>query len=154
MATERQLTKQLGGVDDLTLGDSTEEQTRGGSKYTITQVSGATLPYSAAAGATIKAKIDAAQAVADSAQTDATAAQADATTALNALPLKVDKTGDTGSAILPSGTTAQRDGSPAEGYTRINTDNGELEVYTNGAWLTFRSEERRVGKECRSRWSA
>ena len=31
----------------------------------------------------------------------------------------------------------------------------ELQIRTNGMdfWATLRSEERRVGKECRSRWS-
>ena len=35
---------------------------------------------------------------------------------------------------LPSGTTAQRPVSPTTGYTRINTTNNSLEVYTGTAW--------------------
>jgi len=35
---------------------------------------------------------------------------------------------------LPSGTTAQRPASPATGYTRINTTNNSLEIYTGTAW--------------------
>lgn len=46
----------------------------------------------------------------------------------------VEKTGSTGSAIIPSGTTAQRDGSPANGYFRYNTSVNSFEGYVNGAW--------------------
>lgn len=35
---------------------------------------------------------------------------------------------------LPAGTTAQRPGSPANGFIRYNTSNAELESYINGAW--------------------
>lgn len=38
---------------------------------------------------------------------------------------------------LPSGTTAQRPGSPSEGYTRYNTDDDTIEVYQDGAWVTY-----------------
>lgn len=43
-------------------------------------------------------------------------------------------TGTTGSAKLPSGTTAQRDGTPAVGYTRFNTSYGKPEVWNGTAW--------------------
>ncbi len=46
----------------------------------------------------------------------------------------VEKTGSTGSAVIPSGTTAQRDGSPANGYFRYNTSVNSFEGYVNGAW--------------------
>lgn len=50
------------------------------------------------------------------------------------LATKVNKTSDTGSAVIPSGTTAQRDGSPANGYFRYNTSVNSFEGYVNGAW--------------------
>jgi hypothetical protein len=46
----------------------------------------------------------------------------------------VGKTGNTGSAIVPSGTTAQRDGSPSNGYFRYNSDLDSFEGYVDGAW--------------------
>ena len=46
------------------------------------------------------------------------------------------QTGSTLSDILASGTTAQRDSSPAAGYTRLNTDKSQLEVYNGTAWVS------------------
>jgi hypothetical protein len=46
----------------------------------------------------------------------------------------VAKTSSTGSAVLPTGTDAQRDGSPAAGYIRFNTDQGSFEGYNGSAW--------------------
>jgi len=48
--------------------------------------------------------------------------------------LVVSKTSSTGSAELPSGTTAQRDGSPSAGYLRWNTTDTSAEVYDGSAW--------------------
>jgi hypothetical protein len=48
--------------------------------------------------------------------------------------LAVGYTATTGSAIIPSGTTAERDGSPANGYFRYNTSVNSFEGYVNGAW--------------------
>lgn len=45
----------------------------------------------------------------------------------------VDKTSSTGAAVLPAGTTAQRDGSPSAGYIRYNTTTGSFEGY-GAAW--------------------
>ena len=45
----------------------------------------------------------------------------------------VDQTAATGSANLPVGTTAQRDGSPAAGMIRYNSTLGQFEGYTS-AW--------------------
>ena len=45
----------------------------------------------------------------------------------------VDETSATGSAALPAGTTAQRDGSPSAGYIRYNTTTGSFEGY-GAAW--------------------
>ncbi len=46
----------------------------------------------------------------------------------------VSKTSSTGSAVMPSGTTAQRDGSPAAGYLRFNSEDGSFEGYNGTAW--------------------
>jgi len=47
---------------------------------------------------------------------------------------KVPRTGTTGSAKIPSGTTAQRDGSPAVGFFRHNSTLNQFEGYNNGSW--------------------
>lgn len=52
-------------------------------------------------------------------------------TQLNA---KVAQTSGTGSAVLPSGTDAQRDGSPLAGYIRFNTDANTFEGYDGTQW--------------------
>ena len=47
---------------------------------------------------------------------------------------KVDQTSSTGSAELPVGTTAQRDGTPSAGYLRFNTTDGAFEGYNGTEW--------------------
>jgi hypothetical protein len=46
----------------------------------------------------------------------------------------VANTGDTGSAVIPTGTTAERDGTPSTGYFRFNTSLGKFEGYNGSAW--------------------
>lgn len=46
----------------------------------------------------------------------------------------VGKTSSTGSAVVPAGTQAQRDGSPAAGYFRFNSDTSSFEGYNGTAW--------------------
>ena len=46
----------------------------------------------------------------------------------------VKQTLTTGSATLPSGTTAQRDGTPAAGYLRFNVTLNQFEGYNGTAW--------------------
>ena len=46
----------------------------------------------------------------------------------------VNATATTGSAIIPAGTTAQRDASPVAGYLRWNTTLSRAEVYGGSAW--------------------
>ena len=48
--------------------------------------------------------------------------------------LYVEKTGLNGSATIPSGTTAQRDGAPSAGYLRFNTTDGAFEGYNGTEW--------------------
>jgi hypothetical protein len=47
---------------------------------------------------------------------------------------RVAKTSDTGSAVIPTGTQAQRDGTPAAGYFRFNSDVTKFEGYNGSAW--------------------
>lgn len=53
-----------------------------------------------------------------------------------ALDLKVSKDSDTGSAVLPAGTTAQRTASPATGALRFNSTLTQFEGYNGSAWGT------------------
>lgn len=54
------------------------------------------------------------------------------------LNLRVSKTADTGSALLPSGTTSQRDIAPLAGYLRYNTTTSNFEGYYGaGGWKTI-----------------
>lgn len=56
------------------------------------------------------------------------------------LDAKIDETSATGSAVLPSGTTAQRDGSPAAGYIRFNSTDNTFEGYDGSEWWPFAGE--------------
>jgi len=47
---------------------------------------------------------------------------------------KVELTGSTGSAILPVGTTSQRNESPSSGYLRFNSETAQFEGYNGTAW--------------------
>lgn len=53
---------------------------------------------------------------------------------INAVTAKVPRTSATGSAALPSGTTAERDGTPLVGYFRFNSTLGVFEGYNGTAW--------------------
>ena len=44
------------------------------------------------------------------------------------------ESGNTASAKIPSGTTAQRDGSPSAGFFRWNTTLSQAEIYTGSEW--------------------
>lgn len=56
------------------------------------------------------------------------------TVATTAATAYVGQTGTTASASIPVGTTAQRDGSPANGMFRYNTTTDEFEGYSESAW--------------------
>jgi hypothetical protein len=51
--------------------------------------------------------------------------------------LHVRQTSATGSAQLPVGTTAERDGTPADGYLRLNSTLTALEAWYSAAWNTI-----------------
>lgn len=57
-----------------------------------------------------------------------------ASTAAQALINLGERTSATGSGTTPSGTTAQRDGSPLTGYFRFNTTLTKFEGYNGAAW--------------------
>jgi hypothetical protein len=59
---------------------------------------------------------------------------ADARTNLGTDAAYVAKTSATGSAEIPSGTTAQRDVSPSAGYLRFNSTDTSFEGYDGSAW--------------------
>ena len=64
------------------------------------------------------------------------------TTRANGKFTTLDANGDvsftsTGFLLIPSGTIAQRPGSPAVGEIRYNTDLSQFEGYANGAWGTL-----------------
>lgn len=46
----------------------------------------------------------------------------------------VEKTSATGAAVMPAGTTGQRDAAPANGYFRYNSTLASFEGYVAGAW--------------------
>ena len=71
----------------------------------------------------------------DGTKLDAIEASADVTDATNvAAAGAVMESGDTASAKIPSGTTAQRDGSPSAGYFRWNTTTTAAEIYDGSDW--------------------
>jgi hypothetical protein len=71
----------------------------------------------------LKTKVDAVEALAD--VTDAANVEAAGA---------VMESGNTASAKIPSGTTAQRDGSPSAGYFRWNTTTGGAEIFDGTSW--------------------
>jgi hypothetical protein len=70
---------------------------------------------------------------------DATAADQRTTLGLGTMALEaatgyVAKSSSTGSAVIPAGTTAERDVTPSAGYLRFNSSLNKAEVYTGSAW--------------------
>jgi len=51
-----------------------------------------------------------------------------------ALDNYVETTSNTGSAIIPAGTTAERDVAPVAGYQRFNIDGTNMEVHDATEW--------------------
>lgn len=50
---------------------------------------------------------------------------------------KVSRTSPTGSALIPSGTTAERDGAPSFGATRANSTTTQMEWWNNTIWAAM-----------------
>jgi hypothetical protein len=57
-----------------------------------------------------------------------------ASTVTTSLAGKVSKTSSTGSVNIPVGSTAQRDGTPSQGYFRFNNSTNQFEGYNGTAW--------------------
>ena len=97
-----------------------------------TSATNAASSATAAAGSATAAS-GSASAAATSETNAAASAVAAATSAADA-ENRVPKTSDTGSAEIPTGTEAQRDGSPSAGYFRFNTDVAKFEGYNGTSW--------------------
>jgi hypothetical protein len=105
-------------------GDATDIGTVAGIAANVTTVAGI------AADVTTVAGIDTEVTTLAGLDTEISAIFAD----LGNLNTKVGKTSDTGAAILPAGTEAERDGSPQAGYLRFNNDTDSFEGYNGTAW--------------------
>jgi hypothetical protein len=57
-----------------------------------------------------------------------------ATTLEDTLATKITRTSSTGSALIPTGTTAERDSTPESGLFRFNSDTDSFEGYNGSAW--------------------
>jgi len=55
----------------------------------------------------------------------------------NVISTLTPRTASTGSTVVPSGTSAQRDASPSVGYIRFNSDLSEYEGYDGTTWGGF-----------------
>lgn len=74
----------------------------------------------------------------DAAAAVAVAAVADAVAAMGLSDATVTKkTSATGSAIIPNGSTAQRDVAPAFGYQRANSTTGGMEWWNGSGWVSM-----------------
>ena len=82
------------------------------------------------AAASASAAASSASAASGSASSAASSAASAAASAAN----QVAKTSSTGSAVIPTGTQAQRDGSPSAGYFRFNSDVTKFEGYNGTSW--------------------
>ena len=71
----------------------------------------------------------------DGTKLDTVETNADVTDATNVEAAgAVMESGNTASAKIPAGTTAQRDGSPSAGFFRWNTTTSSAEIYDGSAW--------------------
>lgn len=105
----------------------------------VLSVSDAATQAGNAATSAAAAAQDALDTAADRVQTglDRTATEAAAADVSGQIALKVSKTSNTGSAIMPTGTTGQRDPSPSAGWERFNTSLGVKEVFNGSVWVPF-----------------
>lgn len=63
------------------------------------------------------------------------ASTGDVSTLSTAVSSRIVRTSATGSAIMPTGTTAERDASPQVGWERYNTTLGLKEVFNGSVWV-------------------
>ena len=84
---------------------------------------------------TVGGTVDGRDVAADGTKLDGIEASADVTDATNVEAAgAVMESGNNASAKIPSGTTAQRDGSPSAGFFRWNTTTSSAEIYDGSAW--------------------
>lgn len=132
-ATSASTATSQAGIATIQAGVASNQATIASTQAEIA-ISQASIASTAASTATTQAGIATTQAgiatsQASNASASAVAAAASATFAANLVP----RTSTTGSAVMPVGTSAQRDGSPLNGYTRFNTSLQSLEVYNSAA---------------------
>ena len=90
---------------------------------------------SATGNITVGGTVDGRDIDTDGTKLDTIETNADVTDAANVEAAgAVMESGANASAIIPSGTTAQRDGSPSAGFFRWNTTTAEAEIYTGSEW--------------------
>lgn len=89
---------------------------------------------SASAAATSETNAAASEAAAATSETNAAASETAAAASAALAADRVAKTADTGSAVIPTGTQAQRDGTPSAGYFRFNSDVTKFEGYNGTSW--------------------
>jgi hypothetical protein len=91
----------------------------------------------AAQAAAVSAAADAATAIAEADAAALSAAAAAASAASIDTNLLVARTSATGSAVLPSGTSAQQDATPQFGYARANTTLTRMEWWNGSLWTAM-----------------
>ena len=90
---------------------------------------------SATGNITVGGTVDGRDIDTDGTKLDTVETNADVTDATNVEAAgAVMESGNTASAKIPAGTTAQRDGSPSAGFFRWNTTTAQAEIYTGSAW--------------------
>ena len=99
----------------------------------VANIEGATV--STTGNITVGGTVDGRDVAADGTKLDTVETNADVTDATNVEAAgAVMESGANGSAIIPNGTTAQRDGSPSAGFFRWNTTTTSAEIYDGSAW--------------------
>ena len=90
---------------------------------------------SATGNITVGGTVDGRDIDTDGTKLDTIETNADVTDAANVESAgAVMESGNNASAKIPSGTTAQRDGSPSAGFFRWNTTTAQAEIYTGSEW--------------------
>ena len=90
---------------------------------------------SATGNITVGGTVDGRDIDTDGTKLDTVETNADVTDATNVEAAgAVMESGNTASAKIPAGTTAQRDGSPSAGFFRWNTTTSSAEIYDGSAW--------------------
>ena len=90
---------------------------------------------SATGNITVGGTVDGRDIDTDGTKLDTIETNADVTDAANVESAgAVMESGNNASARIPSGTTAQRDGSPSAGFFRWNTTTAQAEIYTGSEW--------------------